>query len=65
MENLLTAKHIADKLGVKCSTVYQWVHMGFMPHLRIGKCIRFNENDIEKWISRRKAEGRIRYKMPV
>jgi excisionase family DNA binding protein len=65
MENLLTVKKIAEKLSIKPSTVYQWAHARFMPHLQIGKCIRFNEQDIEKWVEKRKIQGRIRYKIQV
>ncbi|MDP8213047.1 MAG: helix-turn-helix domain-containing protein [Candidatus Zapsychrus exili] len=65
MENLLTVKQIADKLAIKQSTVYQWTHMGFMPYVRIGKCIRFDEKAIEKWLDGRKIKGRIHYKLRV
>ena len=63
MENLLTVTQIAAKLSVKPTTVYQWAHMGFIPHLRLGKCLRFDEKEVEKWVGKRKTKGRIRYRI--
>lgn len=65
MENLLTVGQIANKLGVKCPTIYQWAHMGFIPYVRMGKCLRFDEKEVEKWLEKRKTRGRIRYKIRV
>jgi excisionase family DNA binding protein len=37
MPKLLTPQEIAEYLGVKPSTIYQWTHQGFIPHVKLGK----------------------------
>lgn len=59
MRRLLTAKEVAEFLGVKPVTVYAWCKQRQLPHvvLSIGKgpkrakeCIRFKQGDIEGWV---------------
>jgi excisionase family DNA binding protein len=58
MDQLLTPKQIAEKLGVKLSTLYNWTHIGFIPHTKLGGLLRFREKDIELWIQKRSQAGR-------
>ena len=46
MNKLLTPHEIAEYLGVQPSTIYQWTHEGFIPHVKIGKFVRFNEKEV-------------------
>ena len=55
---LLNAQEIADLLGVKKSTIYQWTHQGFIPFVKIGKLVRFNADDISRWLGNLKNKGR-------
>ena len=55
---LLTAAEIADYLGVKQSTIYQWTHQGFIPHIKLGKFVRFKTDQIERWLESRTTTGR-------
>ena len=63
MKKLLTVEELSSMLRVSKSTVYRWVHYEFVPHLKIGGTVRFNENAIEKWLEARKIAGRRR--LPV
>ena len=65
MERLLAPKQIAEKLGVAVSTIYQWTHTEFIPHIKVGKFVRFRESDIEKWLNSRVHKGRSTYRIPV
>ncbi len=58
MNKLLTPEEVAMLLGVKLSTIYQWTHQGFIPHVKLGKFVRFKEKDIWKWIEIRTDPGR-------
>jgi excisionase family DNA binding protein len=58
MPKLLTPQQIADYLGVKPSTIYQWTHQGFIPHVKLGRLVRFREADVAKWIEKRSEKGR-------
>ena len=58
MDKLLTVEEIADVLNVKQSTIYNWTHLGFIPHIKIGKLLRFNEDDVLKWLNKKSIPGR-------
>jgi excisionase family DNA binding protein len=61
----LTARQVADLLGVHRSTVSRWAdEHASMPALRIGSTVRFEVSALEKWLaahtqrSRRSAPDR-------
>jgi len=49
---LLTAQQVAEKLGVKRSTAYQWAYERRLPTVKLGRALRFRESEIEKFIRR-------------
>jgi excisionase family DNA binding protein len=57
-EELLKSSEVAKLLNVSESTIRKWVHYGFIPHLKLGRCVRFNKEDIEKWLVERSEQGR-------
>ena len=57
-KELLTTGEVAQWLKVAESTVRKWVHYGFIPHVKIGRCVRFREEDIETWLQERTEKGR-------
>jgi excisionase family DNA binding protein len=58
LEKLATANEIACSLNVKESTVRKWVHEGFIPHIKLGRALRFDTQDVIDWVKRRKQAGR-------
>lgn len=58
MDKLLTTEEVAGLLCVQQSTIYQWIHQGFIPHVKIGKLVRFRSMDIEKWVNKNVRKGR-------
>ncbi len=55
---MLNSAEIAEKLGMSVSTIRKWVHYGFIPHVKLGRAVRFREEDIEEWIEERTERGR-------
>ncbi len=49
---LLTCEEVAPMLGVQPATVREWVRAGTIPHVRIGRSIRFSEPALEAWVER-------------
>lgn len=41
-------------LSVKPKTVYDWVHRGVIPYVKLGKLVRFDEKEIMRWIEKKK-----------
>ncbi len=58
MNKLLTPDEVAELLSVRKSTIYQWTHQGFIPHVKLGKFVRFKESDVSKWLEKRSSNGR-------
>ena len=58
MQKLLTPHEIADVLGVKPSTIYQWTHQGYIPHVKLGRLVRFSETAVMDWVKERSSNGR-------
>jgi excisionase family DNA binding protein len=65
MDKLLTPQEMARVLGVQPSTIYQWTHQGFIPHVKLGKFVRFKEGDVLKWVEERTTDGRSVRKIDV
>jgi len=49
---LLTARQVAELLGVSAETVLRWTRRGDLPALRLpGGAIRYRETDLDKWLA--------------
>lgn len=46
MNNLLTPKQVADRLNIKVSTVYSWVHYKKIEYIKLGGKLLFDESKI-------------------
>ncbi len=65
MQKLLTVEEIADYLRVKPSTIYQWTHQRFIPHVKLGNRVRFRLSQVDRWIEKRENNGRPNAKISV
>jgi len=65
MNKLLTPDEVAELLSVRKSTIYQWTHQGFIPHVKLGKFVRFREGDVNKWLEKRSSNGRATRKVDL
>jgi excisionase family DNA binding protein len=57
MEKLFTVPEVAQILQVKPSTIYTWVRLGKLPHLRLGRLVRFTLDHIKKLMEGNKDKG--------
>ena len=62
MERLMTAKQVSELIEVKPSTIYQWVHLGLIPYVKLGKCVRFKKAELFRWIDKNLRKERISFK---
>ena len=58
-ERLLDAKAVAERLGVPESWVRESARSGAIPHVRLGRYVRFDLADVEAWIESCKQPGRV------
>lgn len=52
--DLISPAELAGGLKVAQGTVYCWVERGMIPHIRLGKCIRFDPAEINEWIEEKR-----------
>jgi excisionase family DNA binding protein len=57
-ERLVDAKEIATRLGVPETWVRESARSGAIPHVRLGRYVRFDLDDVEAWIENCKQPGR-------
>jgi len=50
MDKLLTARQVSELLEVKVDTVYDWVHRGLIPHVKLNRLLRFKKADLFRWV---------------
>ena len=55
---LLTPDDVADLLKVNKSWVYEAAREGRIPHVRLGRYVRFEEAEIEEWLKTLRTEAR-------
>jgi excisionase family DNA binding protein len=55
---LWNAQRAADYLGVRPSWIYEAVRGRRLPHIPVGKHIRFLQEDLDAWIAARRIEAR-------
>ena len=51
MKKLIGVKEVAEMLNVKSSTLYQWAELGQIPCIKLNGVLRFDVEDIEKWVT--------------
>jgi excisionase family DNA binding protein len=56
-ERLLTAEEIAERLGVPAKWPLQQARAGHMPHVKLGRYVRFDEADVLAWVESLKTGG--------
>lgn len=62
MERLMTAKQVSELIEVQPSTIYQWVHLGLIPYVKLGKCVRFKKTELFRWIEKNLRKERVSFK---
>ena len=54
-------KEIAEMLKMKPSTLYQWAELGQIPCIKLNGSLRFDLDDIDKWVKSCKREATSSY----
>lgn len=51
---LLTIKELSQLIKVKKTTLYSWAAQGLIPSFKLNGLLRFDSEEIEKWIKKSK-----------
>jgi len=50
--SLLSVEDLADYLGLKKQTIYNWLNQGKISGIKIGKVWRFEKKEIDNWLKK-------------
>ncbi len=54
-ERLLTARELADLLGLSPATVLDWFEAGRLPGFKLGgRAVRFRPSEVERWLEQQR-----------
>lgn len=56
MKKLIGIKELSANLGISENTLRQWTHMRKIPHYKIGGLVRFDADQIDRWIEKKKRK---------
>jgi excisionase family DNA binding protein len=56
---LVTVREAADYLSVSVSTLYGWVWQRRIPFVKVGRALRFDVDDLRKFVEGNKQQPRI------
>jgi excisionase family DNA binding protein len=58
---LLDITQLSNILNVKPKTIYDWVHKRKIPYYKVVGSLRFDYDEVERWIrsKKHKARGRV------
>ena len=57
-KQLLDTKEAAEFLGISKNTLYEWIIQRKIPHIKVGRLVKFRREDLEAWLKRRTQEER-------
>jgi len=58
MNSLLTINELSEALKISPRTIRQWTHESYIPYIKIGHSVRFDEKQIQTWLAKRSKAGR-------
>lgn len=64
-QNALSAQDVADMLAVSKSTVYNMIRSGEISSYKVGRKVRFTEDDVKDYISHKPLNGKSNHPASV
>ena len=58
MIKLLSPQELSEVLSISIETVYAWTSQKRIPYIKMGRLVRFNMDEVNKWLERQKVEAR-------
>ena len=57
MNKLLSPQELSAALNVSIETVYAWTSQKRIPYIKMGRLVRFNADEVNKWLERQRVEA--------
>jgi len=52
---LTGVKETAEYLGISIETLYSWTYQRKIPYVKVGRLVKFDPQDLDKWLEERKV----------
>ena len=65
MNSLLTIQELSEALKISERTIRQWIHENYIPYIKLGHSVRFDEKQITTWLAKRSRAGRVKRRVEV
>ena len=59
IERLLTAREVADLLGMSPATILDWFESGRLPGFKLGRAVRFRASDVDAWLEAQRVGVKV------
>jgi len=59
-KQLMDMNEASEYLGIRKNTLYEWVVERKIPHVRVGRLLKFRREDLEAWLRKRTQEEKDR-----
>jgi excisionase family DNA binding protein len=59
-KQLMDMNEASEYLGIRKNTLYEWVIERKIPHVRVGRLLKFRREDLENWLRKRTREEKDR-----
>ena len=57
MNKLLSPQELSAALNISIETVYSWTSQKRIPYIKMGRLVRFNADEVNKWLERQRVEA--------
>jgi excisionase family DNA binding protein len=59
-KEIMNVEEAADFLGISKNTLYEWVVQKKIPHMKVGRLLKFKREHLERWLEKR-IQGEERF----
>ena len=56
MNKLLSPQELSAALNISIETVYAWTSQKRIPYIKMGRLVRFNADEVNKWLERQRVQ---------
>ncbi len=53
---LVNIREAADYLGLSTNTLYQWCSKRRLPHIKVGRLVKFDLQELDSWIKKNRVK---------
>ena len=53
---LIGVKELSEYFGIRVNTIYMWTYQKKLPYFKIGKLVKFDQEEIDAWLKEKKIK---------